>query len=191
MSGRRRPSGALLALARVHRAITARRLRDPLPGLDAALGLVEAELRRLAPSAVRDRSAEELVLEVLAPPQKARKRTRVDGAILGVLEDRTGFGGPDVALGLTTEALAALVRARGVRVVLETVRRRALALAREGAVSASKRVFKVRQPSREDAADSFGPGELFGGQGRCVRRQWRFAVPSSAHPAGVHGGRSR
>lgn len=190
MTGRRRASGALLALARVHRAITARRLRDPLPGLDVALGLVEAELRRLAPSAVRDRSAEELVLEVLAPPSRARKRTRVDGAILGVLEARTGFGGPDAALGLTTETLAELVRARGVRVVLETVRRRTLALAREGDVSASKRVFKVRQRTPEDG-DAFGPGELFGGQGRCVRRQWRFAVPSSANPAGVHGGRSR
>lgn len=186
MSGRPRAPRALLALARVHRELS-RRSSDfgSEADLEVALEVVELEVRAVAGATARGKSAEEIIRGVLALPPPPRKRTPVDAAVLAVLDRRTGFGGRDAEHGMTTEALAAEVRARGVEVVDETVRRRALALAREGELSATKLRFTVAQRPTEDLAAR----DLFGGAGRCLRRQWRFAVPSSRHPAGVRGGR--
>jgi len=174
---------ALRSVLRVRRGLVA----DGHP--PDAVEVADAELERI----VRRRLSLEAIgvlerrlLDAPDPPARRRRRSwkRIDAAIVQVLKERTGFRGPDEVGGVTTDALVSELRSRGFRTSPETVRRRTIRLAESGAVAAEKRVFSV--PQRRKKGSEWGP-DLFGGVGRCVRRQWRWFAPGQDHPPGVRG----
>lgn len=179
MAGRR----SLLALARARRALLRRadEFSDPLDH-ELALEVLEAEARAVAGPHAAGRSGAEILEAALVPQRyRPRPRTPLEAALLEVLDRLTGFRGQESDLGVTTGQLAAALRRRGYTVAEETIRRRALALARRGEVAAVKRRYTVPQPV---PPDHIGPPP-FGGAGRCLRREWRFAVPTADRRAGI------
>jgi hypothetical protein len=148
------------ALARLRNDLLARsKLFVADKDLELVLGLIDRFDRELA---ARGRGS-----TARRPPARV---VQLDAVIVEELERATGFGSLAADDGVTTDELVAVLRRRGFKVSDDTVRRRALELARAGRIRAKKQCYFVAQTF----ADEIEPHKRYGGEGRCLRQQWRF-----------------